>query len=223
MNGRILQFEGRRHDEAMRMLPWLVTDRLDDSERDWLEPHVAGCADCRNELAALREMRMACQGEARSASPSGDEDAADVDRGWRRMRARLQPPVSAFDPARRQRSPPSRRHPRWQRWVLAAQAAVIAVLAVFLWRGPAPAQYRTLGAAPAASAGNLVIVFDPRLDESHLRSLLLASQARIVDGPNDAGAYVLAVPGARLPMVQDALRAAPGVTLVATLGQDQPQ
>jgi len=223
MNGRILQFEGRCHDEAMRLLPWLVTDRLDDSERAWLEPHVANCADCRGEVAALREVQMACQDVARSGSAAGDEDASDIDRGWRRLRTRLQPPMSAFDPARRQRRPPPQRRPRWQRWVLAAQAAVIAVLAVALWGEPPPAEYRTLGAAPAASGGNLVIVFDPHLDESQLRSLLLASQARIVDGPNDAGAYVLAVPGARLPMVQDALRAAPGVTLVAALGPGQPQ
>ena len=71
---------------------------------------------------------------------------------------------------------------------------------------------------PPAPAGNLVIAFDPHLDEARLRSLLLASQARIVDGPNEAGAYVLAVAPARLPMVRDALRAAPGVTLVAALG-----
>lgn len=224
MNGRILQFEGRCHDEAIRLLPWLVTDRLDDADRGWLEPHVAGCADCRGEIAALREVQMACRSEALSGSPAGDEDGSDIDRGWRRLRTRLQPPVSAFDPARRPRKPPSLRRPRWQRLALAAQAAVIAVLAVVLWRAPDPAQYRTLGAAPAASAGNLVIVFDPHMDESQLRSLLLASQARIVDGPSDAGAYVLAVPGARLPMVQDALRAAPGVTLVAALGPaGQPQ
>ena len=53
-----------------------------------------------------------------------------------------------------------------------------------------------------------------------MRGLLRASEARIVDGPNDAGAYVLAVPPARVAMVRDALRAAPGVTLVATLGSD---
>jgi hypothetical protein len=60
---------------------------------------------------------------------------------------------------------------------------------VVLWQQPASAPYRTLGAVPAANPGNLVIVFDPRTDESRMRRLLLASQARIVDGPNDAGAY----------------------------------
>lgn len=222
MNGRILQFEGHCHDEAMRLLPWLVTERLEEAERAWLEPHVAGCADCRREIDALRVVQAACQDEPRYGSSPGDEDTA-VDHGWHRLRTRLQPQVSALDAARRQRRPPPLRRPRWQRWALAAQAAVIAVLAVVLWREPAPAQYRTLGAAPVASTGNLVIVFDPRLDESHLRSLLLASQARIVDGPNDAGAYVLAVPDARLATVQDALRAAPGVTLVAALGPGQSQ
>jgi hypothetical protein len=56
-----------------------------------------------------------------------------------------------------------------------------------------------------------------------MRGLLRASDARIVDGPNDAGAYVLAVPQARVTQVRDALRSAPGVMLVATLGPDGRQ
>jgi hypothetical protein len=221
MSGRILQFEARRHDEAMRLLPWLLTGRLDDADRAWLEPHVDGCAECRRELDALRDVQAACRPDPDRDPPGLDAAAPDADRGWDRLRARLQPPVPAAGASWRSRRPPPRRRERWQRWALAAQAAVIAVLAVVAWRTPAPAEYRTLGAAPPANAGNLVIVFDPALDESHLRSLLLASQARIVDGPNDAGAYVLAVPPARLPIVQDALRAAPGVTLVAALGPGQ--
>ena len=47
--------------------------------------------------------------------------------------------------------------------------------------------------------------------------LLAASGARIVDGPNEAGAYVLAVPPARLGGVRDALRSAPGVVMVEAL------
>ena len=53
-----------------------------------------------------------------------------------------------------------------------------------------------------------------------MQQLLRASQARIVDGPNEAGAYVLAVPVGREASVRDALRAAPGVTLVESLDAD---
>jgi len=67
-----------------------------------------------------------------------------------------------------------------------------------------------------------VVVFDPGIDEARLRALLRASEARIVDGPNDAGAYVLAVPAARVAAVRTALRAAPGVRLVESLAPETP-
>ena len=216
MSGSILPFEGRRHAEAQRLLPWLLTGRLEEDERGWLDAHLSGCADCRSELEQLAAVREACaQDDGSAVGPDGGAMSSDADRGWRRLRPLLQPSRAMREQAGRR--PPPRR--RWVGWALAAQAATIAALAVALWQQPSPpARYRTLGAVPPAPAGNLVIAFDPHLDEARLRSLLLASQARIVDGPNEAGAYVLAVAPARLPMVRDALRAAPGVTLVAALG-----
>ena len=223
MNGRILPFEARRHEEAERLLPWLVTDRLDDEEQAWVEQHVAGCSDCRRELEALRVLQAACrQSDNRSVDARrAGRESGDVDRGWRRLRARLQPSRPAREPLRQALHRQWRQGPAWWGWAVAAQALTIVVLAIALWRQPAaPAAYRALGATPSATTGNLVIVFDPHLDELRMRRLLRASEARIVDGPNDAGAYVLEVPAARLSTVRDALRAAPGVTLVATLDAD---
>ena len=224
MNGSILPFEGRRHVEAQRLLPWLLSGRLEEDERAWLEPHMAGCSDCRRELEQLRALREACVQAGDDAPGDGGGDAFAVssaaDRGWRRLRPLLQRSRPQRDEAWRRPAAP---RPRWLGWAVAAQAATLAALAVALWQQPAPARYRTLGALPATPSGNLVIAFDPRLDEAHLRRLLLASQARIVDGPNEAGAYVLSVPPSRLAMVRDALRAAPGVTLVAGLGPEPRQ
>jgi hypothetical protein len=62
-----------------------------------------------------------------------------------------------------------------------------------------------------------VVVFEPGASQARTQQLLRASQARIVDGPNEVGAYVLAVPAARVASVRDALRAAPGVSLVESL------
>jgi anti-sigma factor RsiW len=214
MNGRILPFEDHRHREAQRLLPWLVNGRLEDDERAWLEQHVGECSACAGELDALRVLQDACLEADAAEEPSSREASA----GWQRMRARLHS-------ARPQRAPPWRvlqrrwmQAPRWLGATIAAQALILALVGVVLWRQPAPAPYRTLGAVPAATSGNLVIVFDPHVRESDMRRMLRASDARIVDGPNDAGAYVLSVPAGRVPMVRAALRAAPGVTLVATLG-----
>lgn len=231
MNGRILQFEGHRHGEAQRLLPWLVNGRLDADEQAWVEQHVAGCSECRREYDAQRALQTAWLQSDDAATDGVDAKGMDAngmwsaaDAGWHRLRPRLQPPQVVQEsiqlPLHRQW--PQR--PRWMGWALAAQALMITVLGAALWRLPSVTpSYRTLGTAPAAAAGNLVIVFDPHLDEGRLRGLLRASEARIVDGPNAAGAYVLAVPAPRLAMVRDTLRAAPGVTLVATLGPERKQ
>jgi anti-sigma factor RsiW len=216
MNGRILPFEDHRHREAQRLLPWLVNGRLEDEERAWLEQHVGDCSACAGELEALRVLQDAC------LQADGAQDAATAVReasaGWQRMRVRLQAARPQREPRWRVLQRQWMQAPRWLGATVAAQALLLALVVVVLWRQPAPAPYRTLGAVPAATSGNLVIVFDPHVRESDMRRMLRASDARIVDGPNDAGAYVLSVPAGRVAMVRAALRAAPGVTLVATLG-----
>ena len=213
MNGHVFPFARRGHEEAQRMLPWLANDTLEADERAWLLSHVEACEECRRDLGGMQALRSACRDDA--------PVAGDVDAGWRRMRSRLaqEAPLRASrphaTPARRWHLPP-----RWLAAALAAQAMLLLAVGVaWFARSPTPHTYRTLGAAPAAAhvAGNLVIVFDPQVTEGAMRRLLAASGARIVDGPNEAGAYVLAVPPARLGGVRDALRSAPGVVMVEAL------
>ncbi|NUS37589.1 MAG: hypothetical protein HOQ02_00990, partial [Lysobacter sp.] len=98
MNGRILPFELRGHDEALRLLPWSVNGSLESGERAWIDAHVAGCAECRRARALLEALHAACLED----DMEGDESDASVDAGWRRMRACVQPRAPA----------PS----RWQAW-----------------------------------------------------------------------------------------------------------
>jgi hypothetical protein len=220
MNGRILQFEDHRHGQAQRLLPWLVNGRIDGDERAWVEQHVRECRECERELLALRELQLAVQ-----ADLSDDASlSSKVDDGWLRLRNRLRTMPARAEPFWQTLHRQWQQAPRWLAATAAIQAVALLMLGFALWRPPTtPASYRTLATTPSANAGNLVIVFDPRIEEARLTELLRASQARIVDGPNDAGAYVLAVAPARLAMVRDALRAAPGVTLVATLGPGPEQ
>ena len=213
MNGHVFPFARRGHDEAQRMLPWLANDTLDAEDRAWLEDHLATCEDCRRALREQRALQSACRAEAVEG---------DVEAGWHRIRSRLSTQAAVARPPLRE---PLRTRwqaaPRWVTAAMAAQAVLLAVLGFLLLRPPTPPQaYRTLGAAPAAGrvAGNLVIVFDPKIAEGTLRRLLAASNARIVDGPNEAGAYVLAVPPERRQSVREALRSAPGVVMVESLG-----
>lgn len=214
MSGRIFPFAARAHDEAQRLLPWLVNGTLDTDEREWLLQHLDACSDCQHELQEQRALQSACAGDASLAG--------NVDAGWQRMQRRLAAPTRPVTVnwrdswlARWQQAP------RWMAWALAAQMALLVALGMVAW-WPQPETYHTLGASSPPATGNLVIVFDPQLSEGELRRLLAASDARIVDGPNDAGAYVLAVPPSRAASVRDALRAAPGVTLVESLTGTKP-
>ena len=215
MSGRVLPFEGSAHDEAQRLLPWLVNGRLEEDERAWLSPHLAACNECREEAEALRSLQSHCRA---AASPS-----TDVDTGWHRVRARLTSGRASSPQPRDTRWWQGLRL-RWQPVLLAAQACLLLLVGgVALWhrgipdeRGAATAAtYRTLG--DATPSARLVVVFDGGVRESRLRRLLQASGARIVDGPNDAGAYTLAVPAARAATVRDALRTSPDIVLVESL------
>jgi superfamily II RNA helicase len=56
-------------------------------------------------------------------------------------------------------------------------------------------------------------MFRPDTTERDLRAALVADQARLVDGPTAAGAYVLSVPGARRAAILTALRRRSGVVM----------
>lgn len=216
MNGRVIRFEGGIHHEAQRLLPWFVNGTLDDEEQALLERHLGQCSQCQGELAELREWQAA--GAQPATAP------ADVAQAWQRLRPRLPAPGSTRTPRRWWEAAKQDwwQTSSWLRWALIAQTVALSGVALLSMPRSEPTPYRTLGtlAAPQDVANTLVIVFDPRASEAQLRRLLRASQARIVDGPNDAGAYTIAVPAGRLASVRDALRAAPGVTLVESLAPE---
>ncbi|MFC3550301.1 anti-sigma factor family protein [Lysobacter cavernae] len=211
----MLPFEGSAHSEAERLLPWFVNATLDGDELARVQCHLAECARCQREVEQLRALHRACTEAA--AVP-------DATPSLRRLRHRLRAPVvRASWPRWRAVREAWAATPTWLRCTVAAQCAVMLVLTGLLLGGGSPsAMYRTLGEAaapaPAVDVHHLAVVFDPQIEQAQMQRLLRASQARIVDGPNDAGAYVLAVPAARAAAVREALRAAPGVVLVESLG-----
>ena len=51
------------HAEAWALLPWHANGRISADDREWVEAHVAGCAECRAELASQRmKLVMATRG-----------------------------------------------------------------------------------------------------------------------------------------------------------------
>ena len=219
MSGRVLPFAGSQHRQVERSLPWLVNGTLDDDERKMVERHVEACVDCQQQLAQWRAMQEAC------AAPTAH--ALDPMPSFTRLRSRLQAPHARPSVSRwRAMRDAWTTAPPWLRGAVAAPCALLLALAGAWFEREQPAPYRTLGdmpaAEPAAADARLVVVFEPGASQARTQQLLRASQARIVDGPNEAGAYVLAVPATRVASVRDALRGAPGVTLVESLDAGTP-
>lgn len=191
------------HRRAQDLLPWYATGRLDAAEHEEVRAHLETCADCQ---AALRtEQRL----EAEVARLP-----LDVERGWARMRERLEADVQPNWPARRIRLP--RAPVGWLGWgVAAALAVTVGVTAGASWLpSTPPAGYHALGETPRAAApGNIVVVFLPDTTERQMREALKASEARLTDGPTAANGYVLRVPAARREAALATLRAQPAVVV----------
>ncbi|MDI9238405.1 zf-HC2 domain-containing protein [Lysobacter sp. LF1] len=220
---KILRFEGSAHSEAERLLPWYVNETLDDAEQARVDQHLAQCRQCQREVEFLRGLKSACAEPRATVDPTA---------AFRRLQDRLRP-----SRAHSRTSLVGRARNAWLDLSIPLRGAVamscVLTLGLFgmaLLRDEPAVLYRTLGDAPARGvvAGSdlrhLVVVFDPHIEHARMQQLLRASQARIVDGPNDAGAYVLAVPSDREASVRDALRAAAGVTLVESIDPvERPQ
>lgn len=204
--GRILPFTGDPHRETRDLIPWLISGRLEPDEKARVESHLATCEDCARELAAERELAGAVAELPIATGVS-----------WSAMRDRLDAAarVAEIKPYR----------PAWRRFTLrqigafaAAQAALLAAAVSITARTSAPiAPYHALGAAPVAMPGNVIVVFRPDVRESEMRRLLKDNDARLVDGPTAANAYVLHIPDAERGAALARLHSDTAVVLVEPL------
>jgi len=207
-NGRVLQIDPAAHKVADVLLPWLVNGTLEGDERSFVEQHVAACPRCQREVDWLREFHSAC---------AAGEKAPGAAAGLASLRRKLDARVDNRGIVERFRALTWGRG--WTRWVIAAEFAVIALLGAVLWQGiEQPSLYRTLGAGNSAmTTGALVVVFDPATPEGDLRRILRDVDARLVDGPTQANAYVLDVPPSHREQAVRALKSNPAVVLVESL------
>lgn len=195
------------HEAVQRLLPWLPGGTLDEAETALVQAHLHSCALCRADLDWQHKLG--------AAEPAPDP-AFDPDRALARLLPRLEPqsPRGGLRDWWRTSSAASG---TWLRWTVAAQFAVIGVLAAMLVQpGGERAGYRALGAA-ARTDGNLVVMFTPDTSEAELRRIVRASGARVVDGPTVTDAWVLSVPAAGSKDALARLRAERSVRLAQPL------
>ena len=177
--GTIIPLHGDPHQMTQELLPWYANGTLEPGEQRLVEDHLAACAECRAELES--EQRRARAFVALADAP------ADL-------------PVPT-PPVASRAAPPERFNAGRLALIAASQVAIIgASLGLYsTLTAPAAPDYHALSAPLAAApAGNIIVVFRPDISEQALRATLNAAQARIVDGPTAADAYVLSVAPAKV-------------------------
>jgi anti-sigma factor RsiW len=202
---RLFRFDDPAHAEASALLPWCANGTLDAHERSSVERHVTECVACRRDLAELTRLQEAVQEHEDLDIPESlDRMHALLDTGSRRGPRAIGGLKDKWDSL-----------PLWARVCLTTQSGVLVLLlAVMLLGRPAdPQYYRALGAAPARAPGadRVVVVFASGTAEQTMRQAILRVKARVVDGPNAAGAYTLQLPAGAQKSVLAAFRARPDV------------
>ena len=182
MKARILALDSDEHRIVQSLLPWYSNATLDDVETARVAAHLALCARCQADVEFQHHLRTL---------PGLTRPGGRVEHAWAALRARLD-----AQPSGRRGAAAGTRW-RWAQWVpltLGLQAGLVLALALILFGPSGQATYRTLGAAPSATAANALVVFRPEATEAQIRQALRACDARLVGGPTVTDAYLLRVP-----------------------------
>ena len=206
----------RIHQRIWELTPWYANGTLPDADRERVEDHAAGCRRCQEEIETCLRMAAAIKG-------LGEVTPSPHPVQLQRVLARIGEAEQAESRERTKHGVPRRTlaalvaaAPRPWRGALAAQAAIIVVLAGLLfWSGlrgarPAasaasapPATYQTLSdpAPPPAAGGRVAlhVMFSPRATEKEIRDLLLAVHGELTAGPSPFGVYTVEVAAAGHP------------------------
>jgi hypothetical protein len=218
--------EHRLHQEVWGLLPWLANGRATGEQRHLAERHLAGCPDCRAELA--REQRLAA-GMAQPSVPG-----PTLSQGL----ARLMQRVDQVEPAR----PP---RPWLAAWagrgptIRLSTAALLGTLQLALFAAgaawffnaaptAAPTNgYQTLTSAPTGASSAAVpalrVVCHPGRPISELQTLLVGHGLTIIAGPTEAGVFTLGLvtppAGGDLDALAAELRRSPVIAFAEATGQ----
>lgn len=179
--------ENLSHEQVVELLPWLVNDSLDESEKEAVLEHAHACVICRRELSSLQLLRDSISDTSSTLSiPEPDmrrinariDDFIEGHKSWRGLITRSR---NLFN------SP--------GRIAFAAQSVVLLALAmVLVWPEPEDAQFETLTQTGSLADGRYVrVVLSPDIQQSKLKDFLDQYELTIVGGPSNRGVYTLGI------------------------------
>jgi len=178
------------HAEAWALLPWLANGRLPATDREWVEAHVAQCAECRGELDAQRRVATQINRE-KLPDPAGTEEQRSFNKLWARIEASESAAPSASIAAGGSVS----RSSRTLRWLAAAVVVQGFGLALFgfnaLRSNHSDGGFVTVADVPAQrlNAPALRLVFSPEASMASINTLLTHQGLSIVSGPGTSGNF----------------------------------
>ena len=210
----LIHLHGDAHQETQELLPWYVTGQIDPADRARVDGHLAECAGCQAELRL--EMRLS---QEVAALPM------ELELGWLDLRQRLQVRPSLWSRFKSQVMSlwNGLESGEYVRWAVAGQVALLLLFVSVISAPDRTAPYHTLSSANVARPGNVIVMFKPETAEGRLRHMLEAADARLVDGPTPAGAYLLFVKPDRRPAALAALRSDGDVLMAEPIEQEAPQ
>jgi hypothetical protein len=180
------------HAEAWALLPWLANGRVAPEDREWLEAHVQGCAECRAELAS---QRLVASHVNRDESASPPAVATEEQRSFNKLWARIEASESAATPATGTTGlavpvPRSSRTVRWLAAAVVVQAIGLAMLGLTVNNQNAGDGFMTVSTPePRLNAPAVSIAFAPQTSMGTVNTLLTHQGLSLVGGPGSAGNY----------------------------------
>lgn len=193
------------HEEAWLALPWLANGRISQAERDKVEPHVRGCAQCREELAFQRLLCNTLTAPERVTYAPGPSFRKLMERIDSTAQSPRKTPernkVALIAPTGRRASDKthSLHHSLWRPPGLAWAASFVlmvglAGMVTSVYR-QSQTLYKTHTDATVTAANVLHISFDRQVTIGEAEEVLRSTGARIVEGPDSTGIFGV-TPGA---------------------------
>ncbi|MEO7402795.1 MAG: hypothetical protein ABIU95_03905 [Burkholderiales bacterium] len=206
----------RRHFDEL--VPFYLTGRIADEDRAWVEQHLARHPQAKAELDWHRDLMAEVVGKAEARAMSAPEMI-----GWSRVeaevRAELRASRTPVKPTISERvsvwlgALTTKPMAAFATALIVAQAAVIGTMLT----KPDPIGTELTRGNPAAARDVLQVRFKQAATEHDLRMLLYAAGARIVDGPDQLGDYVVEPRRGALPKLAGELGRSELVQSVTTL------